>query len=570
MIREILILHRINNTLPMERNKFCVMSLMLTVASCTGFREQKIEEAISKKLENIEVRERDIYADIGQSAEETKSGEEGPIIHLLELLDFENTSRRRYEDGDVFMVYPFKSNDESIYYSLTKEEPQDGEVIPSDSLLNVKNFVVEQHSYRGEAIYVVTILSSPKYFRIHDNMSSRDVLYLDDYTGYIIYAEINQKLCYIDRYENGEIFETIIDYDGALNGEYGYLCATKRVDTKSVVLDPAVCIADRNGNKLNWMLRPDIGDDNDNNDKTIIKEIGNEKTGGGYRTPDKRLKSYKVNVVSASPEKGSVIGGGEYAEGKIVRVIAREKETLPPEIPNIFKYWIGDFERYGENVRIEVTRNFESVAFFDKIDGDLERPCVDTLKGIGNIFSNMSIASSGVSGYRGGTYGMTRVENNKRKMHKGIDIYAEVGTPVHSPVNGIIRLIRDDCSDSVKDANRSLGNWVAIEYNERLLFFCHLQGGGKTVGYNYRANRKFKEGDIVYCGDIIAYSGQSGNAVGIANPHVHFEVRDLSASQWYDPTQYLNGRVDYSSGSVVEVKCDDLITNLIYDYEEVF
>lgn len=93
---------------------------------------------------------------------------------------------------------------------------------------------------------------------------------------------------------------------------------------------------------------------------------------------------------------------------------------------------------------------------------------------------------------------------------------------------------------------------------------------GKTVGYNYRANRKFKEGDIVYCGDIIAYSGQSGNAVGIANPHVHFEVRDLSASQWYDPTQYLNGRVDYSSGSVVEVKCDDLITNLIYDYEEVF
>ena len=566
MIREILILHRINNTLPMERNKFCVMSLMLTVASCTGFREQKIEEAISKKLENIEVRERDIYADIGQSAEETKSGEEGPIIHLLELLDFENTSRRRYEDGDVFMVYPFKSNDESIYYSLTKEEPQDGEVIPSDSLLNVKNFVVEQHSYRGEAIYVVTILSSPKYFRIHDNMSSRDVLYLDDYTGYIIYAEINQKLCYIDRYENGEIFETIIDYDGALNGEYGYLCATKRVDTKSVVLDPAVCIADRNGNKLNWMLRPDIGDDNDNNDKTIIKEIGNEKTGGGYRTPDKRLKSYKVNVVSASPEKGSVIGGGEYAEGKIVRVIAREKETLPPEIPNIFKYWIGDFERYGENVRIEVTRNYESVAFFDKIDGDLERPCVDTLKGIGNIFSNMSIASSGVSGYRGGTYGMTRVNyDGSRKRHNGLDIAASIGTPIYCQCPGTVYLTRD-CfdDDEIVAMDKAQGNRIIIESDGVLYYYCHLQGNGKAIGYNYRTKNKFKKGDKVYPGDIIGYSGTTGNAVGIANPHVHFEVH--VNGKVVDPSDYINGTINVNNGRIESIKCDDIIKEF-FDYE---
>ena len=159
---------------------------------------------------------------------------------------------------------------------------------------------------------------------------------------------------------------------------------------------------------------------------------------------------------------------------------------MPPEIPNIFKYWIGDFERYGENVRIEVTRNFESVAFFDKIDGDWERPCVDTLKGIGNIFSNMSIASSGVSGYRGGTYGMTRVNyDGSRKRHNGLDIAASIGTPIYCQCPGTVYLTRD-CfdDDEIVAMDKAQGNRIIIESDGVLYYYCHLQGNGKAIGYN--------------------------------------------------------------------------------------
>ena len=555
-------MHEINNTLPMKINSYVHLLLLLFLSSCTGFREQD-ENSISKKLNNIQVRDRDIFADIGQCSKETKSGELEPISYLAELLDYEKRYRRRYNDGDVYIVYPFKSNEESIYYSLTKEEPRDGEVIPIDNLLCVKNFVVEQQLDGRGNLYAVTMLLSPQYFKEHDNMLSSDVLYMDDYTGYVVYAELNQSLCYIDRYENGEIFETIIDYDGALNGEYGYLCATKRVDTKSIILDPAVCIADRNGNRLNWMLRPDIGDDDDNKDRTIIKEIGNEKIGGGYRTPDKRLKSYRVNVVSASPEKGIVTGGGEYAEGKMVKIKASEKETLPPEIPNVFKYWTGDFERYGKTVRVEMTQNYESVAYFDKIDGDLERPCVDTLKGIGNIFNDMSIASSGVSGYRGGTYGMTRVVDGKPAMHTGIDIYAEVGTPIHCQSSGTIYDIRTGFRDDIFVA-KSYGNYIAIESNGKLFYYCHLRGGD-TIGYNDRKGRTFKIGDKVYSGEIIGYSGRSGNAVNIVNPHVHFEIRNKDQTK-IDPLSYLNGNINLNTGRIEGIKCDDLIKDVLnYD-----
>ena len=549
----------------MKINSYVYLLLLLFLSLCTGFREQD-ENNISKKLNNIQVRDRDIFADIGVPNKETKSGELEPVSYLTELLDYEKCYRRWYNDGDVYIVYPFKSNEESIYYSLTKEEPRDGEVIPVDSLLCIKNFVVEQQFDRGDNLYAVTMLLSPQYFKEHDNMSSSDILYLDDYTGYVVYAELNQSLCYIDRYENGEIFETIIDYDGALNGEYGYLCATKRVDTKSFMLDPAVCIADRNGNRLNWMLRPDIGDDDDNKDKTIIREIGNEKIGGGYRTPDKRLKSYRVNVVSASPEKGTVTGGGEYAEGKMVKIKASEKETLPPEIPNVFKYWTGDFERYGKTVRVEMTQNYESLAYFDKIDGDLERPCVDTLKGIGNIFNDMSIASSGVSGYRGGTYGMTRVNyDGSSKRHNGLDIAAPIGTPIYCQCSGIVYLTRDCYNDDeIVPTDKAQGNRIIIESGGVMYYYCHLQGDGKAIGYNYRTKDKFKKGDKVYTGDIIGYSGTTGNAVGVENPHVHFEVH--VNGKVVDPSDFINGKINMNNGEIESIKCDEIIKE-VFDYE---
>ena len=150
------------------------------------------------------------------------------------------------------------------------------------------------------------------------------------------------------------------------------------------------------------------------------------------------------------------------------------------------------------------------------------RPCVDTLNGLVNMCKEMAIAPT-EGGYKGGTFGITRQDGyGNPRMHKGIDIYAEKGTPIYCQYGGFVYEARDGFSDDVKVGN-SHGNRIIIQSGTKLYFYCHLQGGGKTIGYNYREGRVFKKGDRVYSGEIIGYAGSTGNAKGTV-PHVHFEV----------------------------------------------
>lgn len=102
-------------------------------------------------------------------------------------------------------------------------------------------------------------------------------------------------------------------------------------------------------------------------------------------------------------------------------------------------------------------------------------------------------------------------------FHSGIDISVPSGTPVKATADGIV---------SFSGWSGGSGNLVVIEH-----------GMGYSTFYGHNRSNLVKVGQRVKRGDIIAYSGVTGNATG---PHSHYEI-------WKDgrpvnPMPFLEGR----------------------------
>lgn len=89
-----------------------------------------------------------------------------------------------------------------------------------------------------------------------------------------------------------------------------------------------------------------------------------------------------------------------------------------------------------------------------------------------------------------------------RKMHNGIDILSDVGTPVKVTGKGKIIFV-----------GRNSGYGLAVEVDH---------GFGYRTIYAHLSRALVKEGQKVKRGDIIAKSGNSGLSSG---PHLHYEVQ---------------------------------------------
>lgn len=103
---------------------------------------------------------------------------------------------------------------------------------------------------------------------------------------------------------------------------------------------------------------------------------------------------------------------------------------------------------------------------------------------------------------------------NTTKLHSGIDIDAEIGTPIKAATKGTVINVGED------EVN---GNFVKIETGKYEILYAHCH---KTM---------VKKGQKVNQGDIIAEVGDTGIVSG---PHLHFEVQE--GGQAIDPAPLLN------------------------------
>lgn len=103
------------------------------------------------------------------------------------------------------------------------------------------------------------------------------------------------------------------------------------------------------------------------------------------------------------------------------------------------------------------------------------------------------------------------------RTHKGLDMTAPMGAPVHAARGG--QVVRAGATTG------GFGNLVVIDH-----------GGGIRSFYGHLSSIDVKKGDTVETGTLIGGVGSTGRSSG---PHLHFEVRQDGKS--IDPTSDIEG-----------------------------
>jgi murein DD-endopeptidase MepM/ murein hydrolase activator NlpD len=134
-----------------------------------------------------------------------------------------------------------------------------------------------------------------------------------------------------------------------------------------------------------------------------------------------------------------------------------------------------------------------------------------------------------ISGSRNITspYGIVRKDG---KLHKGVDYSVPIGTPIYAVKSGRVL-------ETFYDGD-GFGNWVKLRH-----------GDGNDTIYAHLSSKAAAVGSMVNAGDIIGYSGSSGNSTG---PHLHFQVQTHDGAH-KNPLEYISGartadQRDYQSG----------------------
>ncbi len=106
-------------------------------------------------------------------------------------------------------------------------------------------------------------------------------------------------------------------------------------------------------------------------------------------------------------------------------------------------------------------------------------------------------------------------------MHEGIDLVADVGTPVHATGDGVVSYVGQ---------RGGYGNVVEINH-----------GFGYSTVYGHLKKALVREGQKVKRGQVIALSGDSGLSTG---PHLHYEV--IKNGVHVNPSAYFFNGLEYN------------------------
>jgi murein DD-endopeptidase MepM/ murein hydrolase activator NlpD len=128
---------------------------------------------------------------------------------------------------------------------------------------------------------------------------------------------------------------------------------------------------------------------------------------------------------------------------------------------------------------------------------DIYHALVDRKEQLDHTPSISPVASHLVRGY-----GIKRDPfTGKHRLHAGVDLSAQDGTPVRAPADGKV---------VVTGFQARMGKMVTIDH-----------GYGIKTRYGHLSKYVVKKGQQVKRGEIIAYSGRTGTVTG---PHLHYEV----------------------------------------------
>ena len=521
-----------------KRGLFTLMTV-LTLLSCTGKEgpEVPVKGQEGRDLSAIRVNASPppLFAGLPDDPVRSDTKGQSETVSLESVLDGRRRKKTSFR-GESIVQIPFSEGyaGRTAYFGNAPE----GDV---EKAAVMKSFLI----LGGENMFVVTMATGYGYARLHPSF---DYLDKPDYTGAVVFSTVSGELVKVQSYRDGQVIPARFAGPEADGGERSYIvvysgAAETRSGDSGVIGRYAISYG-QDTDEGKWLWDPD--DDGD-------------------ATPE---KSYTVSLSCDIPDEVAMTGGGTYTAGSTAIIGYTQKYSVKV---HRLDHWTGGFAWTGSaRFSHKVTSDIESTAYFET-----GRPPVDRSKGIANPLMGMRIAASNVSmsladadegiyaNYFGGTFGETRTDSDGNpRRHDGLDLYAETGTRVFAAYSGTVSKVVSGYGD--RYVEKSYGNELRITtMKDRKTFtvqYAHLQGG-TPIAVNPRTGKPFKEGDTVYQGDLIGYSGRSGNATDVPNPHLHFGV--FAGGRWVDPKPYINGT--YPSGRKAIDKGKGRITNIRND-----
>lgn len=603
--------------------RFCpLLAMLLSLCACVdemfSLKNDSLKTAVDKgSFEDILVQRNNLlFTNVKSSGtlSRTRSASDGSdLVSLESLLDRSKTETIVFKNYHIVQI-PFKQSEEDGRASLSDS---DQDTFVEDIISVVRKFLVEiSDTLSGTRRQIVaTLVPTPDNCRIY-GADSYSYINKETFEGVILYSDLDGSFRSVSSYGLRPIRDAyVIDPEDSLDYyrvRYINIFEGKGATRGSVnggQITESVCVAEMPKEEDGgWM------DNGSDDDRWIDEEPrGGRHSGGGTsggsnsgssaggRGPNtenvidscvvtgeyKPKKEeddviwYSVSLYSVG--KGYTSGSGRYSNREHKYIVC---EAIP-DAEAYFDRWTEDFNGRGEILEFLVNRDVTSTAYFASMTGDFNdpldpanRPCFSKATKVGNPLNNMSIASPGWSGLRGGTFG--HVRNGGERFHNGLDLFAEEGTPVYAMIDGVISNSNytinqpdkkaEDYPNGYRGDKNSAGNRVYVEgrYDGQdvIIGYCHLQAG-TPVAINPRTVKMFKPGDAIYQGELLGYTGRTGNAYNVTNKHLHLLYKVKNSNGVYvfaNPEKIINGSVDWKDGDpstkkiiggkIVGVECD--------------
>lgn len=213
--------------------------------------------------------------------------------------------------------------------------------------------------------------------------------------------------------------------------------------------------------------------------------------------------------------------GSEVAQDVIQNVATSQIQNKTPELsPEIqARFSDIDFERDAPNLAkmMSALGKEETNALVAQFKELPDQPIAD-LEKMGFKKNEMLHPLGAVATITSGVGMRKHPVHGDSRMHSGVDISAQSGTPIYAPLNGVVVKALDTTPDPC-------GGHIRIDHGPIQTKFCHLR---KIL---------VSKGQKVRKGQHIGYTGggegdpMAGTSTG---PHLHYEIRDKN-DQVLDP-----------------------------------
>ncbi|MEV8536012.1 M23 family metallopeptidase [Streptomyces sp. NPDC051211] len=240
--------------------------------------------------------------------------------------------------------------------------------------------------------------------------------------------------------------------------------------------------------------------------------------GSRRRTPAKRSALLTVAVPSAcvmgvagvaAASVGGLTGGGEKPDDEITTVAAPDPASVKPAASNTkLDTQLAALSADAGDFADRASRTQERIDLKVRQEEDRKKRAEEAARkeALRPKFA-LPVRQAGLSAGYGQSGGMWM------SVHTGIDFPVSYGTPVMAATDGVVRT----------QYNSAYGNMAIVTSPDGTeTWYCHL------------STTKIRSGKVK-AGDVIAYSGNSGNSTG---PHLHFEVRPGGGAP-IDPSSWL-------------------------------